>query len=114
MNNINLKNKKVIILTYQTYHYDFYKKTYNLIDQFIENNINNNDLFWKLVDFLKKENISYFVGYLDDQKDIWFLKDLYESSYYQIIRSFDENDKLINNNNLFFDLLEKLKEVNND
>lgn len=110
---MDLKNKKVIVLTYQTYQYDFYKETYNLIDQFIDNNINNNDLFWELVDFLKEKNISYFVGYLDDQKDIWFLKDYIDNSYYQIIRSFDENDQLIDNK-IFFNLIDNLEVIDHE
>lgn len=108
MNN-NLKNKKVIILTYQTYHYDFYKNISNKLDQLIKDNFDLENKFDLIEKFLKEKNISYFLGWLDDKKDQWFLKDLYDNSYYRIILTFDENDKLIDNK-IFFQLIDNLQQ----
>lgn len=105
---MNLKNKKVIILTYQTYHYDFYKNISNDLDQLIKDNFDLENKFDLIENFLKEKNISFFVGYLDDSKDQWFLKDLYDNSYYRIILTFDENDKLIDNK-IFFNLIDNLQ-----
>ena len=106
---MDLKNKKVIILSYQTYHYDFYKNISNDLDQLIKDNFNiDNNKFDLVENFLKEKNISFFLGWLDDPKDPWFLKDLYESSYYQKILTFD-NDQIIDNK-IFFDLMKNLRE----
>lgn len=107
---MNLKNKKVIILTYQTYHYDFYKNISNQIDQLIKDNLDfDNNKFDLISNFLTNRNISYFLGYLDDQKDLYFLNDLYENSYYRIVYVFDHNDQLIDNK-IFFQLMDQLRE----
>lgn len=107
-NNLNLKNKKVIILTYQTYHYDFYQNISNDLDQLIKDNLDLDNKFDLIHNFLTNKNISFFVGYLDDSKDQWFLKDLYDNSYYQKILTFDENDKLIDNK-IFYKLIDNLQ-----
>lgn len=103
----NLKNK-VIILTYQTYHYDFYKNISNQLDQLIKDNFDLSNKFDLIYNFLTNKNISFFVGYLEDSKDQWFLKDLYDNSYYHIILTFDKNDQLIENK-IFFDLIDNLQ-----
>lgn len=109
MNNLNLKNKKVIILTYQTYHYDFYKNISNQLDELIKDNFDlDNNKFDLIEKFLKEKNISYFVAWLEDSKDPWFLKDLYESSYYQKILTFDNNQLI--DNKIFFDLMKKMRD----
>lgn len=104
----NLKNKKVIILTYQTYHYDFYKNISNDLDKLIKDNFDLDNKFDLIENYLKEKNISYFWGNLDDSKDQWFLKDLYDNSYYHLILVFDENDKLIDNN-IFYKLIDNLQ-----
>lgn len=110
---MNLKNKKVIVMVYQTYNHSYYQLVSNMLDRLIRSN--NNIDFDLIEKFLKEKNISFFAGYLDDQKDLYFLNDLYEDSYYRIVFAFDQENKLIDNK-IFFDLMKNLKnqEVDND
>lgn len=107
---MNVKNHKVIVLVYQTYNYSYYKLISNLLDQLIKDNLDfDNNKFDLISNFLTNRNISYFVGYLDDQKDLYFLNDLYENSYYRIVYVFDQENKLIDNK-IFFQLMDQLRE----
>lgn len=111
---MDLKNKKVIILTYQTYHFDFYQRISNQLDQLIKDNFDLDNKFDLIENFLKEKNISYFLGWLDDTKDQWFLKDLYDNSYYQKILTFNHNDQLIDNK-IFFNLIDNLqRQIDNE
>lgn len=107
---MDLKNKKVIILTYQTYNYSYYQLISNLLDQLIRSNNNKSiDLYDLITNYLDEQKVSFFGAWLDNQKDLYFLNDLYENSYYRIVYVFDQENKLIDNK-IFFQLMDKLRE----